>query len=130
LIGKKVIVELKKNSIRVRKMTFSDLSEITYALLQLVHEGDIITYKALANFLRTNVFIIVRALKNNPNPIAVPCHRVIKSNNEIGGYTLYGKRADNFKRALLKHEGVIIKDGKVASDRIIKDMRGYIIDDP
>ena len=30
-------------------------------------------------------------LKNNPLPLIIPCHRVIKSNNTIGGYVL-GKK--------------------------------------
>ena len=28
------------------------------------------------------------ALKNNPYPLIIPCHRVVKSDNNLGGYAL------------------------------------------
>ena len=31
-------------------------------------------------------------LKNNPYPLIIPCHRVIKSNKELGGYMFGRKR--------------------------------------
>lgn len=40
------------------------------------------------------------ALKNNPYPILIPCHRVIKSNGDIGGYSR-GRKA---KEQLLELE--------------------------
>ncbi|MFL6316037.1 MAG: MGMT family protein [Nitrososphaeraceae archaeon] len=30
-------------------------------------------------------------LKKNPNPIHVPCHRIVKSNGKLGGY-MYGSQ--------------------------------------
>lgn len=39
-------------------------------------------------------------LKNNPYPLIVPCHRVVKSNHESGGYALGGK----FKKLILDLE--------------------------
>jgi len=32
-----------------------------------------------------------QALKHNPYPIIIPCHRVIKSDNKLGGYALGAK---------------------------------------
>ncbi len=32
-----------------------------------------------------------RALKKNPYPLIIPCHRVVKSNNITGGYLLGSK---------------------------------------
>jgi len=45
-----------------------------------------------------------QAMKRNPLPIIVPCHRVIKANGTIGGYN--GK--PELKQQLLRHEGVEI----------------------
>jgi methylated-DNA-[protein]-cysteine S-methyltransferase len=39
-------------------------------------------------------------LKNNPYPLVIPCHRVIKSNAELGGY-IFGLRQ---KKSLLDLE--------------------------
>jgi len=44
-------------------------------------------------------------LKNNPYPLIIPCHRVIKSNNISGGYAFGRKR----KKALLELEKALIK---------------------
>jgi methylated-DNA-[protein]-cysteine S-methyltransferase len=45
---------------------------------------------------------IGRIIANNPNPILVPCHRVVKSNGEIGGFA-YGEQR---KRQILEKEGI------------------------
>ncbi|UCG35835.1 MAG: MGMT family protein [Candidatus Omnitrophota bacterium] len=31
---------------------------------------------------------VANALKKNPYPLLVPCHRVVKSSNDLGGYNL------------------------------------------
>jgi len=43
------------------------------------------------------------ALKNNPLPIIIPCHRVIKSSGELGGY-IYGVKKKY--QLLLKEKAV------------------------
>ena len=50
------------------------------------------------------------ALNKNPNLGLIPCHRVIRSGGGIGGY----KTGEQRKTALLKKEGIIIKNGKIA----------------
>ena len=46
-----------------------------------------------------------QALKRNPYPLIIPCHRVINSNNKIGGY-VFGV---NRKKLLLDMEKEILK---------------------
>ena len=48
-------------------------------------------------------------MANNPQPISVPCHRIIRSDGSLGGYAL----GINKKIQLLKKEGIQIKDNKV-----------------
>ncbi|MBC8225650.1 MAG: MGMT family protein [Gammaproteobacteria bacterium] len=50
---------------------------------------------------------VANACGKNPNPIIVPCHRVIASDGSIGGYT--GCGGIKTKRQLLKKEGVLIE---------------------
>ena len=47
-----------------------------------------------------------QALRNNPYPLIIPCHRVIKSNGKLGGYA--GK-SDGKKARLLALEQEIAK---------------------
>jgi methylated-DNA-[protein]-cysteine S-methyltransferase len=47
------------------------------------------------------------AMRNNPIPFVIPCHRVIAAGNKIGGYG-GGRNAIELKRALLAREGVSI----------------------
>ncbi|MDO5849199.1 MAG: MGMT family protein [Methanobrevibacter sp.] len=56
------------------------------------------------------------ALRNNPFPIVVPCHRTIKGNNEIGGFS--GDVKNFYKKILLHHEGNEIKDNKILKKSI------------
>ena len=54
--------------------------------------------------------LAVRAVANaiGKNPLApqIPCHRVIRSDGSLGGYS--GKGGIKTKRLLLKKEGVIL----------------------
>lgn len=47
------------------------------------------------------------AMRHNPIPFVIPCHRVIASGGKIGGYG-GGRNAIALKRALLAREGVEI----------------------
>ena len=88
-----------------------------YDLLSKIPQGKICTYKQIAKILNTKAYRpVVNAMANNPNPIIIPCHRVIKSNGCIGGYTLW----INKKISLLKKEGIRIKKGKIV------DLEKYI----
>ena len=88
-------------------MTFN---QRCYELLSQIPKGKIVTYKQIANTLNTKAYRAVgNAMANNPNPITVPCHRVIKSNGLIGGYVFGTKKKIN----LLEDEGIIIKKDKI-----------------
>ena len=81
-----------------------------YEKLLLIPKGMITTYAELANSLDSNAYRAVgNAMANNPNPILVPCHRVIRSNGSLGGYAL----GVNKKIELLNKEGLIIINNKV-----------------
>jgi methylated-DNA-[protein]-cysteine S-methyltransferase len=60
-------------------------------------------------------------LNKNRNP-KIPCHRVIRSNNEIGGY----RHGINKKTSLLKKEGVVIKNRKASVLKRRKNEKGSV----
>src|SRR3989338_633600 len=87
-------------------------SESVLRLAAKIPKGKVATYRQIAVALgKPNAFRAVgNALNKNPHLIKVPCHRVVKSNGAVGGYASGAKR----KIALLKKEGIGIKDGKIA----------------
>ena len=70
-------------------------------LTKNVKRGSVITYGSLARALDTSPRAIGGAMKRNPYPIVVPCHRVVAK----GGIGYYTPRLDE-KVFLLKIEGV------------------------
>ena len=49
---------------------------------------------------------VANAIGKNPYAPKVPCHRVIRSDGSLGGYS--GKGGRKTKRFLLKKEGIMI----------------------
>jgi methylated-DNA-[protein]-cysteine S-methyltransferase len=88
-------------------------AEDVYDLLQKIPEGKVTTYGDLARALGNPSAsrIIGRILGQNPNPIRVPCHRVVMSDGKLGGYR-YGT---NKKKELLEKEGLSFTN-EVVSD--------------
>jgi methylated-DNA-[protein]-cysteine S-methyltransferase len=65
--------------------------------------GQTITYGELAEQLETSPRAIGQALKRNPIPVLIPCHRVV-ARDGIGGYS----GGVGIKKALLELEGVCL----------------------
>ena len=81
-----------------------------YQKLALIPKGMISTYADIAKSLDSNAYRAVgNAMAKNPHPVAVPCHRIIKSDGFVGGYALGVKQ----KISLLEKEGITIKEGKI-----------------
>nr|MBF0223184.1 MGMT family protein [Desulfobulbaceae bacterium] len=82
--------------------------EKVYQALKTVPKGKVTTYKYLAEAVGSNCPLAIgQALKRNPYAPEVPCHRVIKSDLSIGGYS--GARSGDLvqkKKDLLQQEGV------------------------
>ena len=81
-----------------------------YQKLVLIPKGMISTYSDIAKSLGSKAYRAVgNAMANNPHPISVPCHRIIRSDGSLGGYAL----GINKKIDLLQKEGILIKKNKV-----------------
>lgn len=92
-----------------------------YKIVKTIPVGKVMTYKQIGEILKSKAFqAIGQALKNNFDPKNIPCHRVIKSNREIGGY--FGHINDDIskkKEELLISEEVKIANGKVDKNCVI-----------
>ena len=87
------------------------LLSIMKALLTFIPEGKVTTYKDIAEVLGLNPRYVGRLLSLNDEPLVYPCHRVVKSNGEVGGYM--GERNNLFKKKLLIFEGLRVDSSKV-----------------
>jgi methylated-DNA-[protein]-cysteine S-methyltransferase len=78
-----------------------------YRAILSIPLGEVRTYKWVAQRAgnRNAYRAVGTILKNNPYPLIIPCHRVIKSNNIPGGYRFGAKR----KKAILDLERQIRK---------------------
>ncbi len=83
----------------------TEFQKKVYEIVKKIPKGKTITYKAIALQLKSSPRAVGQALKRNPNPIIMPCHRVICSDGKIGGYN--GNNPKNIKKKiqLLKEEG-------------------------
>jgi methylated-DNA-[protein]-cysteine S-methyltransferase len=81
-------------------------------LVKKIPKGKITTYKEIgkARKKKGQVYRAVgRALHDNKFPIIIPCHRVVSSNGNIGGYS----RGIKKKISILKKEGIKVKNNKI-----------------
>ena len=80
-----------------------------------IPKGKISTYKIIANKLNSKAYRAVGRILNKNNSKLVPCHRIINSNGNLGGFN---KGIKN-KIKLLKREGVEIKNNKIDLKRYL-----------
>ena len=95
-----------------------NLEQKIYKKLLKVPKGQITTYGELSKAvgLKNGQRAVGKIMNKNPYPVIIPCHRVVMSNGNIGGYA-YGK---HIKTKLLNDEGIQIeneKKGKVELSR-------------
>ncbi|MAF50951.1 MAG: cysteine methyltransferase [Nanoarchaeota archaeon] len=85
-----------------------------YGLCKEIPEGKVSTYGSIADKLGSKAYRLVgQALRNNPDPINVPCYKIVRNNGEIGGYS--GSDPKNIMRKIkmLESDGVIVENGKI-----------------
>jgi methylated-DNA-[protein]-cysteine S-methyltransferase len=88
----------------------SPFYEKCYAVLRKVPKGKITTYGEIAKALHSKAYHAVgSAMHNNPYAPQVPCHRVVNSNGDVGGFFSGTK----VKIKLLKSESVEVINNKV-----------------
>ena len=77
-----------------------------WAYLRKIPRGSVRTYSQVAKDIGKPLAIRAGANAIGKNPFApkIPCHRVIRSDGSLGGYS--GKGGVKTKRFLLKKEGI------------------------
>jgi methylated-DNA-[protein]-cysteine S-methyltransferase len=74
--------------------------------LKKIPPGRVKTYSQVAKGIGNPLAIraAANAIGKNPYPTKIPCHRVIRSDGTLGGYS--GKGGIKTKKLLLKKEGI------------------------
>jgi methylated-DNA-[protein]-cysteine S-methyltransferase len=89
-----------------------DFGKAVLNLAKKIPKGRVSTYGEIAREITGTdhaARAVGQALAKNPDVVSVPCHRVVKSNGDVGGYQLgVDKKVD-----LLRAEGVEIAGRKV-----------------
>ena len=77
-----------------------------WAYLRKIPRGSVRTYYQVAKDIGKPLAIraVANAIGKNPYAPKIPCHRVIRSDGSLGGYS--GKGGVKTKRFLLKKEGI------------------------
>ena len=75
--------------------------------LKKIPKGQIRTYLEVAKAIKRpkSVRAVANAIGKNPNAPKIPCHRVIRSDGKLGGYS--GPGGIKTKKKMLKSEGII-----------------------
>ena len=77
-----------------------------WAYLKKIPHGSVKTYSEVAKSIGKPLAVraVANAIGKNPYAPKIPCHRVIRSDGSLGGYS--GKGGIKTKRLLLKKEGI------------------------
>ncbi len=89
-----------------------ELEQKVYGMLARVPRGKITTYSELARAagLKNGQRAVGRIMSKNPYPSIIPCHRVVRSTGDVGGYA-YGTEV---KEEMLSREGVALGGGRIS----------------
>lgn len=91
-------------------------SDRVFDIVKKIPRGRVTTYGDVARALNTKAYRAVgQALKRNKSP-QVPCHRVVKSSGELGGFR--GKQTPK-KAKLLRSEGIEIRGNRIELKRYL-----------
>ncbi len=82
----------------------TNFQQLVWDRLLTVPYGHVITYAQLANLIgKPKAYrAVANALGANPLPVFIPCHRVIRSDGSLGGFS----QGLDIKKFLLSLEGV------------------------
>ena len=90
------------------KLTGTKFQLKVWSYLKKIPRGSVKTYSQVAKAIGKPLAVraVANAIGKNPYPPRIPCHRVIRSDGLLGGYS--GKGGIKTKKMLLKKEGITL----------------------
>jgi len=96
---KKIDVEIKVQGNQLQKKIWRELRKIK--------KGEVKSYGEIAKKLGISPRYVGRVCGQNQHILVIPCHRILRSDGTLGGFTAPG--GINLKKKLLKFEGLTFK---------------------
>ena len=105
------IIKLNINNLfnyRLMKLKGTKFQLKVWNFLKKIPRGKVKTYSEVAKSIGKPLAVraVANAIGKNPLAPQIPCHRVIRSDGSLGGYS--GKGGIKTKRLLLKREGITL----------------------
>ena len=90
----------------MKKLIGTEFQINVWEEIKKIPKGQTRTYKEIALAIKKpkSSRAVANACGKNPYPEIIPCHRVVRSDGSVGGYSLKG--GINQKKWLLKEEGI------------------------
>ena len=90
------------------KLVGTEFQLKVWSYLRKIPRGSVKTYSQVAKAIGkpSAVRAVANAIGKNPYAPKIPCHRVIRSDGSLGGYS--GKGGLKTKRFLLRKEGITL----------------------
>ncbi len=90
------------------KLVGTEFQLKVWSYLRKIPRGRVKTYSQVAKAIRRPLAVraVANAIGKNPYAPKIPCHRVIRSDGSLGGYS--GKGGVKTKRFLLQKEGITL----------------------
>ena len=90
------------------KLTGTKFQLKVWTYLKKIPHGSVKTYSQVAKSIGKPLAVraVANAIGKNPYAPRIPCHRVIRSDGSLGGYS--GKGGIQTKKLLLKKEGIFL----------------------
>lgn len=94
---------------QIDQLTGTPFQKQVWFALTKIPKGSVVTYAELARQIgKPRAFrAVANAVGANPCAPEIPCHRVVRTDGSLGGYS--GRGGVKTKRALLKAEGVVLE---------------------
>ena len=96
---KKIDIEIKVQGNQLQKKIWRELRKIK--------KGEVKSYGEIAKKLGISPRYVGKVCGQNQHILVIPCHRILRSDGTLGGFTAPG--GINLKKKLLKFEGLTFK---------------------
>ena len=108
-VKKNIISFFQKKTNKLNMKIFfhgNHIQKKVWGELKKVKKGRVKTYGEIAKKLKISPRYVGRICGENKHILFIPCHRIIRSNNTLGGFS--APEGIKLKRKLLEFEGVFI----------------------